>query len=110
MGFIYSSFNSHNLRVELDAYVLAVGKRIRKARWMAGLTQEQVAAEGINYRYYQEIERGVRNPTLKTLCLLGQILDVPPAVFLEVEPTDEARDRFSRARPSAPKPGRKPKS
>lgn len=110
MGFIYSSFNSHNLRVELDAYVLAVGKRIRKARWIAGLTQEQVAAGGINYRYYQEIERGVRNPTLKTLCLLGRILDVPPAVFLEVEPTDEARDRFSRARPSAPKPGRKRKS
>lgn len=98
--------------VEFEAYVRAVGKRIRKARWMAGLTQEQVAAQGINYRYYQELERGTRNPSLRTLFLLGRILDVPPSLFLEVEPPRELadrRERFEKARPTGPAPGRKPK-
>ena len=80
---------------------------------MAGLTQEQVAARGINYRYYQEIERGVRNPSLRTLFLLGRILGVPPSLFLEVEPSRavaETRERFERARPEGPRAGRKPKN
>lgn len=98
--------------VEFEEYVRAVGRRIRKARWIAGLTQEQVAAQGINYRYYQEVERGARNPSLRTLFLLGRILDVPPSLFLEVEPARqvaETREHFEKARPEGPRAGRKPK-
>lgn len=47
---------------------------LRQARWAAGMTQEEVAAKGISYRYYQELERGQRNPTLRMLADLAGIL------------------------------------
>ena len=51
-----------------------LGANLRQARWAAGMTQEEVAAKGISYRYYQELERGQRNPTLRMLADLAGIL------------------------------------
>lgn len=78
------------------------------------MTQQQVAAEGITYRYLQELEQGRRNPSLKMLCDLADILDVrvadllevgerrPPVVLSQLDVKPPARGR-------KPKPRRRPR-
>lgn len=75
------------------------------------MTQEQVAAQGISYRYYQELERGQRNPTMRTLADIAQILGTSVAALVEVEPGEKVRQRVTLAELDVkpPKRGRKPK-
>lgn len=96
--------------MDFGSYLRRVGSNVRKARWALGLTQEQVAARGVTYRYYQEIERGERNPSLETLFTLARILDVTVAALVDVSPTTtaQARARMANAKLEAPKRGRKP--
>jgi transcriptional regulator with XRE-family HTH domain len=49
---------------------------------MAGLAQEQV--EGVTLRYHQDLERGLRNPTLETLLALAQQFHVTVADLTNV--------------------------
>ena len=88
-----------------------LGANLRQARWAAGMTQEEVAAKGISYRYYQELERGQRNPTLRMLADLAGIFRVNVAQLVETDPTAVIRDRIPLADldVSAPRRGRKPK-
>src|SRR5690349_14712271 len=77
-----------------------------------GMTQEQVAGHGISYRYYQELERGERNPTLRTLHLLARILH--PSLEALVDPRSGAGAgaylRLADVTARPPKRGRKPKA
>lgn len=74
------------------------------------MTQEEVAAQGISYRYYQEIERGQRNPTLRTLFTLARILNTTVAALVDVEGFGKKRRRtLSGVKATPPKLGRKPK-
>lgn len=75
------------------------------------MTQEDVAARGLTYRYYQELERGQRNPTLKTLFTLAQILGTTVAALVETEPPTKARARphLHEVEANPPRKGRKPK-
>ena len=52
-----------------------VGRNIQGARKKAGYTQEEMQDLGYNYRYYQKIEGGKVNPTLKTLWDLAKSLN-----------------------------------
>lgn len=70
--------------MDFDAFLARVGKNLRRARWRKGARQEDVAAEGFTYRYLQELERGERNPSLKMLYELAQVLDVRVADLVEV--------------------------
>ena len=71
------------------------------------MTQQDVAAAGVTYRYLQELERGERNPSVRILFELSQILDVRVADFLEVGER-RAPVRLADVPESlAPKPGRK---
>lgn len=92
-------------------FLQKLGDNLRKARWAAGLTQEQVAARGISYRYYQELERGQRNPTLRTLSEIAQILNVPVAALVEVDPGEQVRARVTldELDVAPPKRGRRPR-
>jgi transcriptional regulator with XRE-family HTH domain len=54
-----------------------LGNKLRKAREVARLTQQQVAkAAGINVSYYAEIERGEVNPSYDKLQDIGKILKI----------------------------------
>lgn len=54
------------------------GVILRKNRVAAGLSQEQLALlSGLDRTYISLLERGLRNPTLNTLLMLGQHLNVP---------------------------------
>jgi transcriptional regulator with XRE-family HTH domain len=52
----------------------AIAKKLKKLRAHSGLKQTDVAAEtGISHRYYQDIEGGRVNMTLKTLHRLAKL-------------------------------------
>ncbi len=96
--------------MELAPYLRRVGENLRRARWASGLTQEGVAAHGISYRYYQELERGARNPTLRTLHHLARVLGTTVAALCNVDAAATARaaERMADYKLTAPKRGRKP--
>lgn len=53
-----------------------VGKRIRQLRLERGLRQEDMCQFGFEYKYYQRIEYGQKNLTLKTLNRLAKAFGV----------------------------------
>jgi transcriptional regulator with XRE-family HTH domain len=55
-----------------------IGKRIREIRKRKGLRQEDVEALGISTRYFQKIETGRANVTLKTLEKIASALEINP--------------------------------
>jgi transcriptional regulator with XRE-family HTH domain len=91
--------------VDFDTLRTRVGQNLRKARWIAGLTQEQVA--GVTLRYYQDLERGKRNPTLDMLHGLAEQFGVTVADLVSVVGARPAREHLSTLKVDAPKPGRK---
>jgi transcriptional regulator with XRE-family HTH domain len=85
------------------------GKLLHDARWMAGLTQAEVAARaGITQQTVALYERGARQPSLPTLsrlvagCGLELVCRLIPRPGLEDEPTREllARAPFDRLDPT----------
>jgi transcriptional regulator with XRE-family HTH domain len=54
-----------------------IAKRIREARAVAGLSQEEAASRaGVGYKRWQEIESGAANPTVRTLDRIAETLGV----------------------------------
>jgi transcriptional regulator with XRE-family HTH domain len=54
-----------------------LGAKIRRARTLAGLTQEAVAAaSGIDYKRYQRLEQGTVNATVGTLARVAGAIGV----------------------------------
>lgn len=94
--------------MDFASYLKRVGQNLRRARWRAGMTQQDVAAKGVTYRYLQELERGLRNPSLQMLHDLAEILDVRVADLVEI---GEKRAPVNLAEVTAGPPprGRKPK-
>jgi transcriptional regulator with XRE-family HTH domain len=85
-----------------------VGAMIRLARWRRRLDQEEAASKiGLSYRYFAEVERGVRNPTLDVLAAIAKALDVSVADLVDVE--NRPRIDLGGLVLEAPPRGRKPK-
>ncbi len=55
----------------------SVGTRARQLRIAKGLRQEDMCQFGFEYKYYQRIEYGEKNLTLKTLNKLAKAFDIP---------------------------------
>lgn len=53
-----------------------IGKRIRELRKQRGLRQVDMESSGLSYKYYQRIEAGKVNVTLKTLERIAEVLDI----------------------------------
>jgi len=53
-----------------------IGKRLRTRRVELGLRQQDMEGRGINYKYYQRVEAGKVNLTLRSLEKLAAALDV----------------------------------
>ncbi len=58
--------------MNFETFVRRVGVNLRKARWLAGLTQEQASADVLTFRLLAALERGTGNPTLRTLWMLSE--------------------------------------
>jgi transcriptional regulator with XRE-family HTH domain len=91
-----------------DAFRRKVGANLKQARWLAELTQEQV--QGVTLRYYQDLERGIRNPTLDLLHLLAQQFGITVADLVNVPGARPAETRLEDREATAPARGRKPKT
>lgn len=53
------------------------GAQLKKLRLQSGLSQEAFADKcGLDRTYVSGIERGVRNPTLEVISVLGKGLDI----------------------------------
>jgi transcriptional regulator with XRE-family HTH domain len=63
--------------------VALLGRNVRKHRQALGLSQEQLALEaGMKRSYVSELERGLRNPTVRALGRLANALGVEPALLI----------------------------
>ncbi len=62
-----------------------MGKRVRQLRMAKGLKQEEICRFGFDYKYYQRIEYGEKNLTLKTLNKLAKAFDVPVSELFRFE-------------------------
>lgn len=84
-----------------------VADRIKKARWRLGWTQADAAFRvGLTFRYFAEVERGRRNPSLDTLLAIARALKVKVADLVDVEPGPRMDLDSLKANP--PRTGRKP--
>lgn len=62
----------------------AIGQAIREIRLEREMSQEQLAFEcGFDRTYISLLERGVRNPTVRSLVQLARVLKVRPSEILQ---------------------------
>lgn len=84
-----------------------VAARIQRARWRLGWTQADAAFRvGLTFRYFAEVERAKRNPTLDVLFSIARGLKVRVADLVDVEPGPGLD--LDRLALEPPKTGRKP--
>ena len=70
-----------------EAFRRKVAARIQRARWRLGLTQADAAHRvGLTFRYFAEVERARRNPTLDVLLSIATALKVKVADLVDVQP------------------------
>ena len=63
----------------------AFGKAVQKLRLDQGYSQERLALTcGLDRTYISGIERGVRNPTLRTIYTIATALGITPSALLLV--------------------------
>jgi transcriptional regulator with XRE-family HTH domain len=71
--------------------VQLLGKNVRHYRKLRGMTQEQLALEvEMERSYVSDLERGVRNPSVKALGRLAEALGIEPHLLLTNEQESEA--------------------
>jgi len=68
-----------------ERFMALVANRIQEIRKNRELTQEDMQNFGFNYRYYQTIESGTANLTLKTLNRLSKAFQTPATEFLRFD-------------------------
>lgn len=63
-----------------------LGRNVREWRLKRGMTQEQLALDaGMKRSYLSELERGLRNPTVRALTRLAEALSIQPELLLRLE-------------------------
>jgi transcriptional regulator with XRE-family HTH domain len=62
--------------VENESIAKLIARRLRQIRKAKGLSQQDLEHFGVNYKYYQRIEAGRVNLTLRSLNKLASALEV----------------------------------
>ncbi len=67
--------------------VVILGRNVRRVREARGLTQEDLEGmTGLRRSYISDLERGVRNPTIRALARIAEALQIAPAELLSADP------------------------
>ncbi|MBI4490483.1 MAG: helix-turn-helix transcriptional regulator [Deltaproteobacteria bacterium] len=66
-----------------------LGRRLREIRLEKGLRQQDLQDRGLSYKYYQRIEEGKVNLTLRSLEKLASALEVTVLDLLKVPEVEE---------------------
>ena len=70
--------------------VQLLGENVRRHRKLKGVTQEQLALDTAMERsYVSDLERGLRNPSVRALGRLAEALGVEPKSLLESPSVDD---------------------
>ena len=93
--------------MSFSTFAAEVGKNVRRARWAAGLTLEDVAEITMTYRRLSELENGRGNPTMETLYSLADALDVRVEDLMNVGQVPKAYVRLADREAEPPKLGRR---
>jgi transcriptional regulator with XRE-family HTH domain len=72
-------------------HMATVGDRIRQRRLELGLSQHELASEGVTYAYISRLEANTRTPSIKALRKLATKLDVS-VHWLETGEEDPAEE------------------
>ena len=76
--------------MDVGEYQAAFGRRVRTLRKLRGATQEDVAHDaGIHVTYLSDIERGVRNPSLRNIRAIARALNARTADLFAFETEQE---------------------
>jgi DNA-binding XRE family transcriptional regulator len=74
---------NHPAPMRADQVSAAFGRVLREQRTAAGVSQEALALSAdVDRTFVSQIERGIRQPTLTTLCKLARALDVQPSTLV----------------------------
>lgn len=66
------------------AFLRGFGRAVREAREEMGWSQEELGFEAdLDRTYVSGVERGVRNPTLRTVLLIAKALGVRPSELIK---------------------------
>ena len=66
-----------------DEVSQAIGRVLREQRTARGLSQEALALSAdVDRTFVSQIERGIRQPTLTTLCKLAAALEIQPSTLV----------------------------
>ena len=69
--------------------VQLLGANVRHHRKLKGMTQERLALDaGMERSYVSDLERGMRNPSVRALGRLAEALGVEPEILLTSAFTD----------------------
>lgn len=72
-----------------DSFLAAVCEAVHKRRSELGISQEELAQRaGLHRTYISDIERGARNPTLKTLSRLAVALELSASKLIRMAEAD----------------------
>ena len=78
-----------------------VGKRIRHRRWLAGMTQHQLAQHvGIKFQQIQKYETGANRVSASRLWDISETLEVPVSFFFEGLEREQAEKTTKKVLPS----------
>jgi transcriptional regulator with XRE-family HTH domain/cellobiose-specific phosphotransferase system component IIA len=78
----------------------SIGARLRRLRLARGLSQRQLASEGVSYAYVSRIESGQRTPSVRAIRLLARRLGVTPEYLesgVDIAPMEALELRLSDA-------------
>lgn len=71
-----------------------VGQKVRRRRWMVGMTQQQLAEKvGIKFQQIQKYETGMNRVSASRLWDISEVLDVPVSFFFEGIDGEKAASR-----------------
>ena len=66
--------------------VQLLGVNVRRYRKVKGMSQERLALDaGMERSYVSDLERGMRNPSVRALGRLADALSIEPSVLLDRE-------------------------
>ncbi|HBH48245.1 MAG TPA: XRE family transcriptional regulator [Bacteroidales bacterium] len=68
----------------MENLAILIGKRIREVRLSKGIRQEDMERLGISYKYFQKVENGRANVTLKTLEKIAEALEIDSTELFEL--------------------------
>ncbi len=72
--------------IDYRQFLKQIGKNLKKERNKNGFTQEMIAEiNNIDYKYYQRIEAGTVNITIKTLLKLSKSLNINPCKLFDID-------------------------